>query len=243
MRRFGLIGKSLSHSFSKSYFEKKFKEEKLDNCSYLNFELENLENIRSFIFKNNLNGFNVTIPYKEKIIKHLDSLSLEAKEIGAVNCVSVEQNKLVGHNTDWYGFSKSLIPLLETHHDNALILGTGGASKAIAYALKKLKINYKFVSRVGQINYQNIDQLLQNRNFIIINTTPLGTFPNENTCPDLPYNLINEDFLLFDLVYNPKKTKFLQLGSQKECKTKNGLEMLSIQAEKSWEIWIKNIKS
>ena len=147
------------------------------------------------------------------------------------------------YGLDWYGFSKSLIPLLETHHDNALILGTGGASKAIAYALKKLKINYKFVSRVGQINYQNIDQLLQNRNFIIINTTPLGTFPNENTCPDLPYNLINEDFLLFDLVYNPKKTKFLQLGSQKECKTKNGLEMLSIQAEKSWEIWIKNIKS
>jgi len=237
MRKFGLLGNSLTHSFSKSFFENKFSNEKLEDVSYQNFELANLNNIRSFIFNKQLHGLNVTIPYKQEIINHLDTLSEEAKEIGAVNCISIKGEKLIGHNTDYYGFTESIKPLLEKNNKKALILGTGGASKAIAYSLKKLNIEYEFVSRKGENNYQNVEQLIKKGFSIIINTTPLGTFPNINTYPELPYHLLDESFILFDLVYNPKTTNFLHLGLQKKCKTKNGLEMLFLQAEKSWELW------
>jgi shikimate dehydrogenase len=184
MRKFGLLGNSLTHSFSKSFFENKFSNEKLEDVSYQNFELANLNNIRSFIFNKQLHGLNVTIPYKQEIINHLDTLSEEAKEIGAVNCISIKGEKLIGHNTDYYGFTESIKPLLEKNNKKALILGTGGASKAIAYSLKKLNIEYEFVSRKGENNYQNVEQLIKKGFSIIINTTPLGTFPNINTYPE-----------------------------------------------------------
>lgn len=237
MRKFGLIGKSLSHSFSLSYFENKFITNKLWDCSYQNFELENIDNIRSFMFDNQLNGLNVTIPFKEEVIKHLDSLSKEAKQIGAVNCISVNEHKLIGHNTDCYGFTESIIPLLQKNHKKALILGTGGASKAVAYSLQNLGIEYEFVSRDGTINYQNVNKQLQNNFSLVINTTPLGTYPKTNTFPDLPYQLIDKGFLLYDLVYNPEMSAFLKFGKEKKCTIKNGYEMLCLQAEKSWQIW------
>jgi shikimate dehydrogenase len=239
MRKFGLIGKSLSHSFSLSYFENKFSTNKLIDCSYQNFELQNVHNIRSFVFDNQLQGLNVTIPFKEEIITHLDNLSEQALKIGAVNCISVKGNKLTGHNTDCYGFSNSISPLLQKHHKKALILGTGGASKAVAFSLKHLGIAFEFVSRNGTINYQNVNEFLQNEYSIIINTTPLGTFPNIEKFPDLPYHLLNQHFLLYDLVYNPEISAFLQFGKNKNCVIKNGFEMLELQAEKSWQVWNK----
>lgn len=239
MRKFGLIGKSLKHSFSSSYFENKFSTNKLSNCNYQNFELDNLDRIRSFVFDNQLQGLNVTIPYKEEIIKHLDKLSKEAFEIGAVNCISVEKNKLIGHNTDCYGFTKSITPLIRKEHKKALILGTGGASKAVAYSLQKLEIEFEFISRNGKLKYQNVNEYLQKGFSIIINTTPLGTFPKTDTFPELPYQLIDKNFLMYDLVYNPETTRFLQFGKEKKCTTKNGYEMLTLQAEKSWQIWNK----
>lgn len=239
MRKFGLIGKSLSHSFSSSYFENKFSTNNLLDCSYQNFELENIDNIRSFVLENQLQGLNVTIPYKEEIIKHLDSLSEEALQIGAVNCISLNGDKLIGHNTDHYGFTKSITPFIQERHKKALILGTGGASKAIAYSLQKLEIEFEFVSRKGKVNYQNLSPYLQNGFSIIINTTPLGTHPKINAFPDLPYHLLDESFLLYDLVYNPKTTAFLQFGIERKCINKNGYEMLTFQAEKSWQIWNK----
>ena len=237
MRKFGLIGKSLSHSFSLSYFENKFSTSKLIDCSYQNFELENVTNIRSFVFDNQLKGLNITIPFKEEIIKHLDNLSEQALKIGAVNCISVEGNILTGHNTDYYGFSNSISPILQKQHKKALILGTGGASKAVAYSLQQMGIVFEFVSRKGPINYKNINEFLQNDYSIIINTTPLGTFPEIEKCPDLPYHLLNQTYLLYDLVYNPELSTFLRFGKEKNCVIKNGYEMLVLQAEKSWQIW------
>jgi len=235
MKTFGLIGKDLSHSFSAKYFNEKFFKEEID-AQYLNFELNNISEFPKLIRKQKLSGINITIPYKESIIPFLDKLSNEAKEIGAVNTIKLFNEKLVGHNTDIIGFTQSIIPILEGRN-KALILGSGGASKAVELALKKLSIKYKTVSRNSSFDYLDITKQDTVSHNIIINTTPLGTNPKINDFPKIPYNYLNKNHLLFDLIYNPPETKFLQYGKAKKSTIKNGLEMLHIQAETSWNIW------
>jgi shikimate dehydrogenase len=246
MKQFGLIGRSLTHSFSKNYFEKKFIELKLHDFSYDNFELGQIAHLQKLISEQkNLKGLNVTIPYKESVIPYLDELTAEAKQIGAVNCIAFKNGKTIGHNTDAYGFSQSIKPFLDRNHERALILGTGGASKAVAYVLKKMNIPFYFVCRENNAGLQNAftyEQLNEQimRSFkLIVNTTPLGTFPNTNQCPLLPYEFITPEHLLYDLVYNPPETTFLKKGKDNGAITVNGLSMLQLQAEKSWEIWME----
>lgn len=241
--KLGLIGKTLNYSFSKTYFEKKFQTLGLTNHSYQNFELPSLVELTDFI-KNEalkLNGFNVTIPYKQDIISFLDEKSEEVKKIGAVNTVLIKNNKLIGYNTDYYGFLESIKPFLKSHHKKALILGTGGASKAVAYALSLLKIDYIFVSRspleLNQISYNQIDGNLLNEFNILINTTPIGTFPKVYDFPTLPYQFLTEKHLCYDLVYNPEETAFLKKAKLQNSIIINGKKMLELQAEKAWEIW------
>ncbi len=237
---YGLIGKKISYSFSKEYFTEKFKKEKIDNTKYENFDLEKIKNFPEIISKNkNIKGLNVTIPYKEQIIPYLDHIDEKAKNIGAINTIKIENNFLKGFNTDEYGFRNSLVPHLKKHHKSALILGTGGASKAIAYSLKKLNISYEFVSRQknAKYNYKSITKNDISKNLLIINCTPLGTFPNIEMKPEICYEGISNKHLLFDLIYNPIETAFLKMGKQNGAKTINGLKMLELQAEKAWEIW------
>jgi shikimate dehydrogenase len=236
IRTFGLIGKSLSHSFSSSYFNEKFYKEEITNTEYINFELEDISKFTQLIKTQNLSGLNVTIPYKESVIPFLDDLSADAKSIGAVNTIQFINGKLIGHNTDIIGFKKSIIPILESR-DTALILGDGGAAKAVKFALNQLNISHKTVSRKGSFNYLDIS--IQNIEFyrIIINTTPLGMASEIANYPKLPYEALTEKHLLFDLIYNPSETLFLKYGRTHNSSTKNGLEMLQIQAEASWNIW------
>lgn len=243
MHKLGLLGKNISYSFSAAYFKKKFEIEQIDNVSYENFDIEDISLFPDLI-KNTtgLKGLNVTIPYKEAVIPFLNKLSKKAKEIGAVNTIRVtKNNKLVGYNTDCYGFKNSIKPFLRPHHKNALILGTGGASKAIAYSLKKLNIHYNYVSRNIKngvdFTYNTLTKDTIKEHQIIINCTPLGTFPDIDMCPDIPYKAITKDHILFDLIYNPEETKFLKLGNQQQATTINGLNMLKLQAEKAWSIW------
>ena len=235
MRTFGLIGKSLKHSFSTSYFNEKFYKEGVD-AEYLSFELKNIQDFKTLINEKQLSGLNVTIPYKESIIPFLDELSNEAKIIGAVNTIQFINGKTIGHNTDFIGFSNSIKPLLDGRK-SALILGDGGAAKAVKYALDLLNIDFKTVNRNTSFDY--LDITLQTAEFydIIINTTPLGTHPNTIEFPKIPYENLNSNHLLFDLIYNPSETKFLKYGKAKGATIKNGLEMLQIQAEESWNIW------
>lgn len=244
MPDFGLIGKNIDYSFSRNYFQEKFKKEQLA-YSYVNFDIESITEFSSILKENSkLIGLNVTIPYKEAIIPYLDELSPEAKEIGAVNTIKVTPSgKLVGHNTDYYGFQKSLKPLLTNPHKAALILGTGGASKAIAYALKDLGIQTLFVSRTAKENILSYEQLTEEiiqKHALIINTTPLGTYPNIESFPPIPYQYLKSSHLLYDLTYNPNSTMFMQKGGLKGAQTINGYDMLVGQAEKAWEIW--NVK-
>jgi len=244
MTLFGLVGKNIGYSFSKKYFTEKFQNLGLEECFYQNFDLETIDSLPEIIAKNSdLQGFNVTIPYKEKVIQYLDAINDEAQKIGAVNVVKITNDrKLIGYNADFYGFSKSLESLLTKNHQKALILGTGGASKAIFYALEQLKIPYTIVSRTKNatnITYTEIDKKIILEHQIIINATPLGTFPNVDNCPDIPYNYLNNNHLCYDLIYNPSESLFLKLAKEKGALTKNGLEMLQLQAEKSWEIWQK----
>lgn len=241
--KLGLIGKNISYSFSRAYFKKKFEKEQIDNVTYENFDVENIDLFPSII-KNtpNIKGFNVTIPYKEDIIPFLDKLDKKAKEIGAVNTIKItKKNKLIGYNTDCYGFKKSIIPYLKPTHKNALILGTGGASKAIAFSLKELDINFHYVSRTLKkgvnFTYDSLTEDIVKQHQIIINCTPLGTFPNIDVCPNIPYNSITKEHLLYDLIYNPEETKFLKLGKQQGAVTINGAKMLKLQAKKAWSIW------
>ena len=244
MRKFGLIGLSLTHSFSKKYFEEKFQREQTTDCSYDLFELNSIEELTSLIKSNpDLIGLNVTIPYKESVIDYLDDVSNEAREIGAVNCIKVENGKLVGYNTDAFGFETSLTQnfskFLNFKEVQAFILGTGGSSKAVKFVLKKLNLSFVKVSRdkkSDSISYQEIERQMKAKN-LFINTTPLGMFPETNAAPEIPYHLLSENDFLFDLVYNPAETEFLKRGKVKGAGTKNGLEMLELQAEKSWEIW------
>lgn len=239
-RKFGLIGKNIDYSFSKKYFSEKFKKENLD-CTYSNFDIENISLIESILQKNGISGYNVTIPYKQEIIKFLDEIDEVAKAIGAVNTIKKIDNKNIGFNTDCIGFEKSLIPLIENKKpDSALILGGGGASKAVKYVLKKLKINYSTVSRKegkSEFIYENLNDVIINRFKMIINCSPVGTFPNINKCPNIPYKHLTKEHVLYDLVYNPIESLFLRRGRELGCKTKNGLEMLEIQANESWRIW------
>lgn len=243
---FGLVGKDISYSFSKGYFTQKFEDLGATNCKYVNFDIKTIDEFSRIIHQNKfeLKGVNVTIPYKEEIIPFLNKLSKSAKKIGAVNTIKITKKGLLkGFNTDVFGFENAIKPLLKKHHKRALILGTGGASKAVAFALKKNKIKIKFVSRnpksKNEISYKSLDEVFINKYKIIINCTPLGTHPNINDCPNIPYNFLTQKHLLFDLIYNPFETTFLSKGKAQGATIKNGLEMLELQAEKSWEIWNK----
>jgi shikimate dehydrogenase len=240
---FGLLGKNISYSFSSGFFKEKFEELELENYQYHNFDLQTIEEFPSLLKQQKaLSGMNVTIPYKEEILSYLTEIDAEAKEIGAVNTLKFLKNgSIKGFNTDVFGFLNSLKPLLEIHHTKAIILGTGGASKAIAFALKKLHIDFVFVSRnpnkENEISYSTLSQEIISKHTIIINCTPLGTFPETDLCPEIPYQFITSQHLLYDLIYNPATTTFLQNGKNKGAQIKNGLEMLQLQAEKSWQIW------
>ena len=242
-RVFGLLGKNISYSFSKGYFTGKFKELNLKKNKYVNFDIQQIEDFPSIISKEkNLRGINVTIPYKEEIIRYLDNLDITAKKIGAVNTIKfTKRGNLKGYNSDVVGFEKSITPLLEKHHKKALILGTGGASKAIAFALKKNNIKYKFVSRnpkgKKEISYDSLTQEILEKYALIINCTPLGTSPDIDKCPNIPYQYLTNKHLLFDLIYIPEVSTFLSKGKDKGATIKNGYEMLELQAEESWRIW------
>jgi len=246
MRRFGLIGKNISYSFSESYFNSKFKNEGIEDATYQNLDIQTISELTTILSKtDNLKGLNVTIPYKEEVIPFLDKLNKKAKKIGAVNTIKINENgKLIGYNTDCYGFKKSLKPLLKSNHTKAIILGTGGASKAVAFTLNELEIEYIYVSRkpseLTKITYNNLTQDLIKTHHIIINCSPVGTFPNIEQYPKIPYEAITNHHILYDLIYNPEETKFLKLGKENSATTINGLKMLKLQAEKAWRIWNKD---
>lgn len=241
--KLGLIGKTLDYSFSKIYFEEKFRTLGLTNHSYHNFEIPTFKALSEFIKKDALllNGFNVTIPYKQLIINLLDEKSEEVKKIGAVNTVLVKNRKLIGYNTDYYGFQQSIKPFLKPFHTKALILGTGGASKAIAFALTQLNIEFLFVSRSpsekNQIDYNQVKETILEQFLLVINTTPMGTFPKVEEFPPIAYQFLTTQHLCYDLVYNPQETTFLKKAKKQKALTLNGKNMLKIQAEKAWEIW------
>jgi len=242
--QFGLVGRNISYSFSRNYFTSKFEKLNLKDHSYINYDIPRIEEFPS-IFSDStegITGLNVTIPYKLKVIDFLDEIDPIAREIGAVNTIKVLSNgRLKGFNTDVFGFQNSLFPLLKPHHKKALILGSGGASKAVVFALKKLDIEYLIISRspsnAKEISYAEIDEKIISEYHIIINCTPIGTHPNINNKPNLPYQFITSNHLLYDLIYNPNITAFLKEGQAKNSAIKNGLEMLELQAEKAWEIW------
>ena len=243
-RRFGLLGRNISYSFSKGYFTEKFSKEHFEGCTYENFDIQEINAFTELKEKNtDLNGLNVTIPYKEAVIPFLDKLSKNAAQIGAVNTIKFsKRGKLKGYNTDYYGFKKSLEPLLEPHHKKALILGTGGASKGVAFALDQLDITYTFVSREAKencIDYSLINATTFDNYQIIINCTPVGTSPNVDLFPLIPYEFFTEKHIAYDLIYNPAETQFLSKAKAQGAQIKNGLDMLIFQAEKAWKIWNK----
>lgn len=246
MRLFGLIGYPLSHSFSAKYFEKKFAAESISDADYRLFPLESISGITPLIEQHtDLQGFNITIPHKVAILPYLNHISEEAKSIGAVNCIKIDRNgnqiKLTGYNTDVYGFRESLQAALKRYHTNALVLGSGGAARAVCYTLQQLGIKYTLVSRSAEkestLNYAQLTESILKDNLLIINTTPLGTNPVIDACPDIPYQFLEKRHLLFDLVYNPAETMFLRKGREVGASTINGYKMLELQAERSWEIW------
>lgn len=243
MRLFGLIGFPLGHSFSAGYFTEKFRSEGIANCEFRNFPIENIGMLPDMLATHpELGGFTVTIPYKQQVMAYLDGLSDEAAAIGAVNCVKITPQGLVGYNTDAYGFRESLSGLLGDRRPSALVLGSGGASKAVEYVLRQMGIDYLVVSRRagdGRISYGDIDKALLESHPLIINASPVGTLPNVDEAPALPYELLDGDNLLFDLVYNPPVTKFLALGAERGAKGVNGHQMLIAQADKAWSIWME----
>ena len=247
MKKYGLLGYPLGHSFSRNYFNQKFEAERID-AEYLNFEIPEIKEIKNVIKENpELNGLNVTIPYKEQVIPYLDDLDEDARLIGAVNVIKFSKGlfgkvKLKGYNSDIIGFKQSIEPLLKEHHRKALILGTGGASKAVFQGLKQLGVASTFVSRKAKeycITYEEITPKVMEQYTVIVNTTPLGMYPNVNACPDIPYDLLTSNHLLYDLLYNPDETLFMRKGKEKGAVVKNGLEMLLLQAFAAWEIWQK----
>jgi shikimate dehydrogenase len=245
----GLIGKGISHSFSKSYFENSIFKKLEGENSYTNFDLDRIDEFPDIIKNYKLSGLNVTKPYKESIISFIDELDETAKSIGAVNCIKISQLNsklfLKGYNTDYFGFAQSIKPFLEPIHSRALILGTGGASKAVEYALNKIGIETYFVTSgekktANQFHYNELNEHIINAFKLIVNSTPLGLFPKVDECPDIPYHFITSEHLLYDLIYNPEETLFLNKGKEYGAITINGLNMLKLQADKAWEIWNNN---
>lgn len=241
MRKFGLLGKNISYSFSRGYFTEKFSKEGI-SATYENFDLQDISRFPEVLKTNSeLKGLNVTIPYKEEIIPFLDALDPVASQIGAVNTIRIEKSgKLTGFNTDHFGFAEALRPYLKEHHTKALILGTGGASKAVQYALKSLGIEVQFVSRSpGEniLSYGQLEEQILSEYTIIVNCTPLGTYPNTAEFPPVPVELLTAEHLVFDLIYNPPITKLMELAQSRGATVVNGQKMLEFQAEKAWEIW------
>ncbi|MGA9271121.1 MAG: shikimate dehydrogenase [Lutimonas sp.] len=243
-RLYGLIGKDISYSFSRTYFTEKFENLGLNQCSYVNFDLQSMDEFRTIVIPqlHSIGGLNVTIPYKEQIIQYLDEVDQEALRIGAVNTIKVfPDGKLKGYNTDVYGFEASISKMLLPHHTSALVLGTGGASKAVAFVLEKLGLTHRLVSRKksgqGFLTYAELDRVAMESHKVIVNCTPLGTFPEVDRKPDLPYEHLGSDHLLFDLIYNPERTSFLLEGEKRGSKILNGREMLEKQADRAWDIW------
>lgn len=241
MAQYGLIGYPLSHSFSPAYFNNKFATENID-ALYDAYAMPSVEDLRTLLKEHpQLKGLNVTIPYKEQVLPLLHDIDTAARDIGAVNCIDIRDGKLIGYNTDYIGFAESLQPLLQVQHTHALVLGTGGAAKAVIYALKQIGIEYKIVSRTGRdMQYADVDQEILDKYKLIINTTPLGMYPKTDTAPEIPYQHLGKEHLLYDLVYNPEETLFLQKAKQQEASIKNGYEMLILQAEAAWQIWNTN---
>lgn len=244
MKKFGLIGYPLGHSFSKNFFNEKFHSENID-AEYVNFEIPTIKDLTKVLLLNpDLVGMNVTIPYKEQVIPYLDELAPDAKEIGAVNVIKLvrqkNKTKLVGYNSDIIGFMQSIEPLLEPQHKKALILGTGGASKAVFTGLKKLGLEAKFVSRTPKkdmLTYEDLTPEIMEEYKVIVNCTPVGMYPKADEYPNIPYEYITPNHLLYDLLYNPNTTLFMKKGADKGAVTKNGLEMLLLQAYAAWNIW------
>lgn len=240
-RKFGLLGKNISYSFSKGYFTEKFKTLDLKDHSYVNFDVPKIEDIEAIV-KNteDLVGFNITIPYKEAIFPFLTEVDRKAQAIGAINVVKVQENGLKGYNTDVIGFERSIAPHLTKQHQKALILGTGGASKAVAFALKSLGLSCQFVSRTAGENkwsYEQLNKDIMSEYTVIVNCTPLGTFPNIDDKPAIPYMHITKEHLVYDLIYNPETTSFMKHAQAKGATSLNGHQMLKLQAEAAWEIW------
>tara|TARA_B100001093_G_scaffold12068_1_gene11206 strand:- start:40 stop:789 length:750 start_codon:yes stop_codon:yes gene_type:complete len=245
-KQFGLIGKNIEYSFSRKFFSEKFSSDnKYSNYDYTNYDIKSIHDLNNVFNSKNLCGLNVTIPYKEKIISFLDKISDEAEQIGAVNTICFENGTKVGYNTDIFGFTESLKMNKIDNIDSALILGTGGAAKTIIYFCNKNNIPFNVVSRQESnlnLSYNKLNEDIFKKRVLIVNCTPLGTYPDINKCPKLPYELINKENILFDLVYNPSETLFIKKGKEIGCKTLNGYEMLRLQAEMSWKIWADYIK-
>jgi len=242
MRLFGLIGFPLSHSFSKKYFDKKFEIEGLTNCRFENFPIPDIEEFPDVLNKNpELKGIAVTIPYKKAVLKYVHDASSIPAGIEACNCIKITDHKIAAYNTDYIGFEKSLTPLLKVQHKKALVLGNGGATASVIYVLRKLGIEFNVVSRKihngSTLTYKDLDERIIKESTLIINTTPLGTYPDIKMCPEINYQFISTQHLLYDLIYNPSKTLFLQKGEDRGAVIKNGEEMLILQAEENWRIW------
>lgn len=242
MKTYGLIGFPLTHSFSQKYFTGKFQQEGITDCNYEVYPIQSVNELNDLIKSNpNLLGLNVTIPYKQLILHHLNSIKEIPFGLKACNCIKIKEGKTYGYNTDIIGFERSLLPQLKPYHTHALILGNGGAAEAVKFVFDKLNISYKIVSRKmhdgSALTYSDLSKAIIEENKLIVNTTPLGTFPNIEDCPDIPYEFLTPEHLLYDLVYNPEKTLFLQKGQALGASVKNGYEMLILQAEESWRIW------
>ena len=237
MMKFGLIGRNISYSFSKKYFEQKFNRLSLPDYSYDLFDIQQIEEIEKIFSIDNLRGLNVTIPYKEQVIPFLDELSDEAEKIGAVNCILIKNGKKIGYNTDVFGFEKSLLTYPKSLSEKALILGNGGAAKAVKYIFDKYNIDYQIVSRKTELNFENLSEEIVKEHKIIIQCTPVGTFPDVEQNLPFPFDGISSQHVVIDLIYNPPQTQFLRKAHKMGAETMNGLLMLEQQAEKAWEIW------
>jgi shikimate dehydrogenase len=242
MRLYGLIGYPLTHSFSQQYFTEKFAKEHLDDCVFKNFPINSITELPAVLKANSFNGLCVTIPYKEKVIEYVTTLSDEVKQIGAANSIKISGDTLVAYNTDTVGFEKSFTKYLKPHHKKALVLGTGGASKAIQFVLKKLNIDFLVVSRHKSskgnlINYNMLTEIIMSQYPVIINCTPVGMWPHDNECVDIPYNSITPYHYVFDVIYKPSKTLLLKRAEEQGATIQNGYDMLIIQAEESWKLW------
>jgi len=242
MRVFGIIGYPLGHSFSQRYFTEKFQREGIDDCEYENYPIKNIDELEQLLRQQpQLEGLNITIPHKQSVLSLLDDSTNIPFGLNACNCMRIVDGKLVGYNTDVVGFERSLSSQLNNHHTKALILGNGGAAEAVKFVLQQLNINYKIVSRKihkdAELAYTDLNETIIKENPLIINTTPVGTFPEVDTCPEIPYQYLTPQHFLYDLVYNPEKTLFLKKGEEHGTLIKNGYEMLVVQAEESWDIW------